>query len=171
MYSMDTGSSTQTLMLYRLAKCYLLMQKTELRLKCHKYPECKIKKQLKSCKITTKLLSQYRKNNNSSHYLGPNSTPKKAVVLVGQLRYTQVFSCYYNIVKLQVITISVELPGECNNHHNGTDLKYNLELWLLKDEITQVHLYCNSNLHLQPTFSSPYVKKPLCRLGHEYFKF
>lgn len=64
-------------LLYRLAKCYLLMQKTELRLKCHKYPECKTKKQLKSCKITTKLLSQDRKSNSSSQYLGPNSVIKK----------------------------------------------------------------------------------------------
>lgn len=155
MYSMDTRSSTPTFLLYRLAKCYLLMQKIELRLKCHKYPECKTKKQPKSCKIITKLLSQYRKSNSSSQYLGPNSVTKKLWFQLGSSDTLRFFSCWYNIVQLKVITISVELPGECNNNHNVTDLKYNLELWILKGEITQVHLYCSSNLHLLPTFPYP----------------
>lgn len=160
MYSMDTRCSTQTLLFYRLAKCFSLMQKTELRLKCYKYPECKTKKQLKRCKITRKLLSQYRKNNNSSHYLAPNSVTKKLWFQKGRSGTLGFFSCCYNIVKLQVITISVELPGECYDHHNVTDLKYNLELWILKGEITQVHVYCSSNLHL-PLFFTLCKKNPV----------
>lgn len=61
-----------------------------------------------------------------------------------------VFSSCYNVVKLKPIITHAELQEECNNHHNVTQLKCNLELCTLKGEIIQVHLYCRSNQHLLP---------------------
>lgn len=62
-----------------------------------------------------------------------------------------IFSSCYNVVKLKAIITNVQLQEECNNRHNVTQLKCNLELCTLKGEIIQVHLYCRSNQHLLPT--------------------
>jgi len=97
-----------------------------------------------------------------------NSDILNKIAMFFSFNNISIFSCCYNVVKLQVIIISVKLPEECNNHHNVKDLKYNLVLWILTGELTQVHLYFSSNQHLLPTL--PYVKEIICRLGNVYFK-
>lgn len=76
------------------------------------------------------------------------------------------FSSCYNVVQLKAIITHAELQEECNNHHNVTQLKCNLELCTLKGEIIQVHLYCRSNQHLPPLH---HVKEMIRRLSNGYF--
>lgn len=69
-------------------------------------------------------------------------------------------------MQLKAIITHAELQEECNNHHNVTQLKCNLELCTLKGEIIQVHLYCRSNQHLPPLH---HVKEMIRRLSNGYF--